>query len=162
MDFFEVVKKRRSIRSYTGEAIPRENLEKIIDAGRLAASGRNRQPWAFVVVTKPELIEAISNLMNPGLQGSGAFVAVVVDPTDYYHVQDASAAIENILLAAAALGYGSCWLEGNTSRYEDALKTILNIPGTLKLQTMVSIGVANQQSEPDKKALDEVLHWEQY
>ena len=51
MDTLEAIRKRRSIRRYTGDAVPRADLETIVDAGRLAATGSNRQPWDFVVVT---------------------------------------------------------------------------------------------------------------
>ena len=51
MEAFEAIQKRRSVRKFTGEIIPREHLEKIVDAGRLAATGSNRQPWDFIVVT---------------------------------------------------------------------------------------------------------------
>ena len=59
MDALEAIRKRRSIRAYTGDTIPREDLETIVDAGRLAASGSNRQPWDFLVVTDRKMIEMI-------------------------------------------------------------------------------------------------------
>jgi nitroreductase len=51
MEAIEAIRKRRSVREYTGDAIPREDLEIIVDAGRLAATGNNRQPWDFIVFT---------------------------------------------------------------------------------------------------------------
>ena len=54
MDALEAIRKRRGVRKYTGESISRKDLEKIIDAGRLAASGSNQQPWDFIVITDPD------------------------------------------------------------------------------------------------------------
>ena len=162
MDFFEVVKKRRSIREYTGESITNEDLEKIIDAARHAASGYNAQPWKFVLVTDREKIKAISQMMSPWMEKSAAMMAVLVNPEAHFAVQDCSAATQNILLAATALGYGSCWLEGTSSRYERALKNLLRIPDALRLQTLISIGVPTQIPEREKKPLSEVLCWQEY
>ena len=57
MDALEAIRKRRSVREYTGEPIPRGDLETIVDAARLAASGHNNQPWDFVVVTEPDCVK---------------------------------------------------------------------------------------------------------
>ena len=54
MEALEAIKKRRSVRNFTGASIPREDLEKIVEAGRMAASGSNRQPWDFIVITDRE------------------------------------------------------------------------------------------------------------
>ena len=59
MDALEAIQRRRSVREYTGDAIPREDIEKIVDAGRLAATGNNRQPWDFSVITKKDMIEKL-------------------------------------------------------------------------------------------------------
>ena len=115
MEFFDVIRKRCSVREYTGEAILKENLEKIIDAAHLAPSGGNRQPWHFIVVTDRHMIEKIASSFSVKFAKSGAFVAVVLDETvSRWALQDGSAAIENIMLAATALCIGSCWLEGTT------------------------------------------------
>ena len=59
METFEAIRKRRSVRAYTGELIPRSDIEKIVDAGRLAATGGNRQPWEFIAVTDRATIERL-------------------------------------------------------------------------------------------------------
>ena len=163
MEFFDVIQKRRSVRDYTGEAVPKAALEQIIDAARMAPSGNNRQPWHFVVVSQPERIAQVSEFFADGFAKCGAYVAIVLDPSQtHYCIQDGSAAIENLMLAAAALGYGTCWLEGYTSRSEDQLKQLLNIPADFKLQTMISVGVPTQWPTREKKSREEVLHWEQF
>ena len=59
MDALEAIRKRRSVRDFTGDSIPREDLEKIVDAGRLAATGNNKQPWDFIVITNRDMIEKL-------------------------------------------------------------------------------------------------------
>lgn len=160
MDTFEAIKKRRSIRNYTGSAIPPEDLEKIVDAGRLAPSGNNRQPWHFIVVTNQNMIQKLS-VAAAWSTNAGAMIAVVMDTASKYWVEDGSAAVENMLLAATALGYGTCWLEGNALPHEESIKDWLNIPGSLKLLTLIPVGTPVDWPEPKaKKSLDEVLHWE--
>lgn len=160
MDFFEAVMKRRSIRSYTGETIPRADLEKIVDAGRLAPNGSNRQLWDFIVVTDQEMIQQLSKA-GPWSVDAGAMIAVVLDPSTSFWVEDGSAAIENMLLAATALGYGACWLQGNAQPHEEEFKQLLHVPAHLRLLSLVPIGVPAEKPLPkDKKPLNEVLHWE--
>lgn len=162
MDFFETIQKRRSIRKYTGDPIPRSDLEKIVDAGRLAPSGSNRQPWDFIVVTERALIQHLSKA-GEWSADAGAMIVVVMDPSSKYWIEDGSAAIENMLLAATALGYGACWLQGNAIPHESEFKLLLNIPEHLKLLTLIPIGgVAEQPITKEKKPLDDVLHWETY
>ena len=161
MDALEAIRKRRSVRTYTGDPIPRTDLENIVDAGRLAASGHNRQPWDFVVITDPE---TKSKLTAAGkcVQEAGAVIAVVIDPSTKFWHQDASAAVENMLIASTALGYGSCWLEGNTMPHEQAFKELLGVPEDRRLVTLVAFGVPVAWPTREKKPLEQVLHWEKY
>ena len=161
MDALTAIRRRRSVRAYTGEPIPREDLVRIVDAGRMAASGYNRQPWVFVVVTEPATIEQFK-VVSSWIDESAAVIAVVVDDSAPFWHQDASAAVENMLVAATALGYGSCWLEGSTARHEGALKALLGVPDDRRLITLVAVGVPAAWPEREKKPLDEVLCWERY
>jgi nitroreductase len=85
-----------------------------------------------------------------------------MDPSSRWWVEDGSAAIENILLASTALGYGSCWLEGYTLRIEDELKNVLGIPKGRRLLSLIPIGVPVEWPTKEKKPLSEVIHWEKY
>jgi nitroreductase len=161
MDALEAIKKRRTVREYTGEAIPQENLEKIVDAGRLAATGSNMQPWDFIIVTEKEMIEQLK-VAAEWMEKAGAIIAVVMDPSSRWWVEDGAAAVENILIASTALGYGSCWLEGYTLPREEQFKKLLNVPDDKRLLTLVPIGVPVEWPTKEKKALDDVLHWEKY
>jgi len=161
MEALEAIRKRRSVREYTGAPIPKEDLEIIVDAGRLAASGFNSQPWEFVVVTKPDIIIQLK-IAAQWMENAGAIIAVILDPSSKYWLEDGSAAVENMLLAATALGYGSCWLEGYTRPREDEFKQLLEVPAEKRMLTLVPIGVPVKWPEKTKKPLEQVLHWEKY
>lgn len=161
MDALEAIRKRRSVREYTGDPIPREDLETIVDAGRLAATGSNRQPWDFIVVTDREMIDELK-VASRWMDRAGAIIAVVLDPSSRWWLEDGSAAVENMLIASTALGYGSCWLEGYTLPREEEFKELLGVPEEKRLLTLVPIGVPTKWPTKEKKSLEEVLHWERY
>ena len=161
MDALEAIRKRRTVRNFTGTAIPRADLETIVDAGRLAASGYNRQPWDFIVVTNRGMIEQLK-IAAQWMEKAGAIIAVVLDPATKYWLEDGSAAVQNILVAATALGYGSCWLEGYTLPLEGQFKALLGVPDDKRLLTLVPIGVPVEWPVKEKKPLEQVLHWEKF
>ena len=135
MEAFEAIQKRRSVRKFTGEIIPREHLEKIVDAGRLAATGSNRQPWEFIVVTDREMIDKLT-VVGKWMRQAGAIIAVVLDPYSRWWVEDGSAAIENMLIASTALGYGSCWVEGDALPLEEDFKNLPHAPDYVRLKVL--------------------------
>ena len=161
MDALEAIRRRRSIREFTGEPVPQEHLEQIVEAGRLAATGYNHQPWDFIVITRQQTIDLLKKTA-PWMEKAGAVIAVVLDPTAQYWLEDGSAAVENMLIAATALGYGSCWLEGYTRPNEEEFKTLLNVPSEKRLLTLIPIGVPAEWPTKEKKPLNEVLHWEKF
>ena len=161
MDTFEVLHKRRSVRAYTGESISRNDLETIVDAGRMAASGSNLQPWVFIVVTDREMISKLS-LAAAWMDKAAAVIAVVMDPSSRWWLEDGSAAVQNMQIAATALGYGSCWLEGRTRAHEGELKDYLGIPEEKRLMTLLPVGVPVEWPEKEKKNLKDVMRWEKY
>jgi nitroreductase len=161
MDTLEAIRKRRTVRNFTGAAIPRGDLETIVDAGRLAASGYNRQPWDFIVVTNRSMIEQLK-VAAQWMERAGAIIAVVLDPSSKYWLEDGSAAVQNMLVAATALGYGSCWLEGYTLPLESQFKALFGVPDDKRLLTLVPIGVPVEWPVKEKKPLEQVIHWEKY
>ena len=161
MDTLEAIRKRRSIRRYTDDAIPKADLETIVDAGRLAATGSNRQPWDFVVVTDRTMIAQFKGA-GAWIGTAGAVIVVVMDPVSRWWVEDGAAAIENMLLASTALGYGSCWVEGDVLPREEQFKILLEVPEEKRVMALIPIGVAAETPAPEKKPLEQVLHWEKY
>ena len=161
MEALEAIQKRRSVRKFTGEIIPREHLEKIVDAGRLAATGSNRQPWDFIVVTDEAMIEQLT-VVGKWMRKAGAIIAVVVDPYSRWWLEDGSAAIQNMLVASTALGYGACWVEGDALPHEEQFKALLFIPKGKRLLALVPVGVAEEWPTVEKRPLESVLHWQVY
>src|SRR5512136_400721 len=161
MEAFEAIQKRRSVRKFTGGIVPRADLEKIVDAGRLAATGSNRQPWDFIVVTDPAMIDKLI-VVGKWMKSAAAIIAVVLDPYSHWWLEDGSAAIENMLIASTALGYGSCWVEGDALPLEEEFKTILYVPQGKRLLALVPIGVPAEWPTVEKRPLESVLHWQVY
>jgi nitroreductase len=167
MDIFEAMQKRASVRAFESagpEAGPsEEDLMRIVDAGRRAPSGYNRQPREFVLVTDPETLKRLGEVQGC-IADAHAAVAVVADEaaSDYWK-EDCAASIENMLLASVALGYASLWVEGYVLRHEGLVKDMLGIPDELRAIAVLPIGVpAGAPEQAAKKPLDEVLHRETY
>jgi nitroreductase len=166
MDLLEAIKARRSIREYSDKPIPKNILEKIIDAARSAPTARNLQPWEFVVATDKELIKKIAGITDHGkfLSQAAACILVLCSDTKYY-LEDGCAATQNILLAASSLGIGSCWVAGDKKPYCSQLNDLLFVPLNFKLVSIVGLGYPKCESPlggTDKRPLKELLHWQKF
>jgi nitroreductase len=163
MDAIEVLKTRRSVRTYKGEPVPREIIEDIVDCGRLAATAVNIQPWEFVAVTDPRMLRRIAMATDYGQFIADAPVCVLVlcRETKYY-LEDGSAATENILLAARAHGLGSCWVAGDKKAHAAEICRMVGAPRGYKLVSLVPIGYPAEAPLKSKRPLADVLHWEKY
>jgi nitroreductase len=166
MDSLEILKTRRSIREYSDKDIPKELLEKIVDAARFAPTARNVQPWEFVVVTQEPVLKKLSELADNGrfLAQARACIAVFCADTKYY-LEDGCAATCNILLAAASLGVGSCWVAGDKKPYCAQVAELLNAPAASKLISLVSLGYPKSKDSffvAAKKELKELFRWEKF
>ena len=161
VEALEAIRRRRSIRRFTDDVIPKTDLETIVDAGRLAATGSNRQPWDFIVVTDRATISQFA-ISGAWIVEASAVIVVVMDPQSRWWIEDGAAAIENMLLASTAFGYGSCWVEGDALQHEELFKTLLGIPPEKRVMALVPVGVAAETPTPQKKPLTSVLHWEKY
>ena len=163
MDAMYCLKTRRSIRAYKDESVPREIIEDIIDAGRLAATAINIQPWQFVVVTSEDTRRKIADITDYGKFIAQAPVCVAVFCEDgKYYLEDGSAATQNILNAAHAHSLGSCWVAGDKKPYCPEIRDLLGVPENYKLVSMVAIGYPAEERSPEKKPLSSVLHWERF
>jgi len=109
MEAIEALKTRRCVRVYTGQSVPREVIEDIIDCARLAPTARNEQPWEFVVVTDSVRRQSIAQKTDFGkfIADAPVCVAVICKGSKYY-LEDGSNATLSILLAARAHGLGAC------------------------------------------------------
>jgi nitroreductase len=143
MDFFSVVASRRSVRRVLPEPVPREALQKIVAAGIEAPSGMNSQRRHYIIVDDPAVLERMSPV-SKALDQAPAAVVLVMDLTPSsrgdFHIQDASAAIENMLLAAVAQGYASCWVEGAVHAQEPYLRKLLGVPDEFRVWAVLPVG----------------------
>ncbi len=163
-EFMEIVKTRRSIRSFSKKLIPKEMIEEIIDAGRFAPTANNIQPWEFVVVMDEKTKLALSELANYGgfIKDAGCCVAVFCKDTKYY-LEDGCAATENILLSAHALGLGACWVAGDKKPYCEDVKKLLGAPFEYKLISLIPIGYPTEKPQAHaKRPLKELLRRERF
>jgi nitroreductase len=166
MDFFDVVAARRSVRAYLPDPVGRDVLEKIVAAGVEAPTGCNLQLKQYLIVDDPGLLEQIRPI-SPALNGAPAAIVLLVEPTatkyGEYWVQDASAAMENMLLAAAALGYAGCWVEGHVRPNEDKLRKLLGVPDNLRVWSLTPVGkAAKSPARPPKPQPPEVTHYNRF
>jgi nitroreductase len=161
MDALEALRTRRSCRRFAAREVPRDLIEQILDAGRLAATARNDQPWEFVVVTDEVRRGEVARLTDygPFIADAPVCIAVLAADTKYY-LEDGSAATENILLAAHALGLGACWVAGDKKPYAPKVAALLGAPLTMRLVSLVAVGFAGGPlPNPRKRPLAEVVHW---
>lgn len=163
MDTLQALRTRRSVRRYEDKPVPKEVLVDIVDCARLAATARNVQPWEFVVVTEEADLKQLAAMVDYGkhIAAAGACVAVFCSDTRYY-VEDGSAATQNLLVAAHALGLGTCWIAGDKKEYAKLVREYLGVPDSYKLVSLVSVGYPAETPSRPKRALDEVLHWERF
>ncbi|HUU93553.1 MAG TPA: nitroreductase family protein [Phycisphaerae bacterium] len=163
MDLFEAIEKRASVRAYDAVEVPDEDLLKIADAGRRAPSGANRQPLQFIAITKAETLKALERVQVAFATASAA-IGIVADPqASRWWLEDASAAAENMLLAIAALGYASVWVEGTLIKEEDFARELLGVPDSKRLIILLPIGKAPQETpQADRKPLQDILWRETY
>ncbi len=166
MQTLEAINKRHSTREFQGKLIAKDDLLKLLDAGRLAATARNEQPWEFVVVTEREKLQELARIAannGPFLAEAACCVAVLCRDTKYY-LEDGCAATENILIAAGDLGIGSCWVAGDKKPYCELVKRLLEAPAGLKLVSLIALGYQKENSlkTPDKRKLKEVIHWQKF
>lgn len=143
-DRLNIIFKRRSIRAYTGEPVRAADVEALLQAGMAAPSASNRQPWHLVAVTDRAQLRALGDAHPYGkmIATAGLGIAVCGDPAiSEWWVQDCTAATENILIAAAALGLGGVWLgcHGRPER-EQAVRRALGIPAHIGVLSLLSIG----------------------
>ncbi|MBN2356793.1 nitroreductase family protein [candidate division KSB1 bacterium] len=164
MDCITAIRNRASVRQFTPQKVSHELLMQLVDAGRRAPSGRNVQPIEFVVVTDAEIREQLAELCDYGkfLRQSPACIVVYSKDVKYF-LEDGSAAVENILLAATALGLGACWIAGDKKPYASEIDKILGAPEGYRLIATIAVGYAAEPvRQKEKRPLEQVLHWQRF
>jgi len=166
MDNLELLRFRRSIRVFQNRSIAQGDLEKLLDCARFAPTARNVQPWEFVVVTDKLKLTELAKLAENGrfIAQAAACIAVFCADTKYY-LEDGCAATCNILLAATALGIGSCWVAGDKKPYCQQVSDLLSASLSMKLISLIALGYPQEKNSfkpAEKRQLKELLHQEKF
>jgi len=163
MEVFEAIRTLLAVRQYQDKPVPGAVLRRILEAGRLTASGMNRQPWHFIVVEERETLRQLGALARSGPYVAQAPLAIVVThDRSRLAVSDASRAIQSMLLTAWAEGVGGNWV--GFGRLE-AVKPLLGIPDELEVLAIVPFGYPAEavgRGEKARKPLAEVASRERY
>ena len=146
MDVFEAIERRHSVRAYLADPVPEEKLARVLEAGRLAPSASNVQPWHFVVVKDAE--------KRKRLAGGGRWAGFLVEApiaivgcgdkeaSPKWCVVDTTIALENMVLAATGEGLGTCWIG---SFAEADVKKLLGIPDKYCVVAILSLGFPREK-----------------
>lgn len=170
MDFFDTVRSRRSIRSYTSQPVEESKLKKVLEAARLAPSWKNKQPWIFILVAEEEDKQALAQALHEENRAKEAVataplvIVVCADPQVYeqwedkqYFLVDAAIAMEHLILAATAVGLGTCWVSW---LYEAKVREVLDIPDHIRILSLTPLGYTGEElPPPSRKDLKEIVYW---
>lgn len=163
MELLEGIYRRRSQRHFTDEPVARDQLLEIVRAGTWAPSGLNNQPWRFVIVTDTSMQESMAELTKYSriIREAPASLAVFVDRDAMYHEvkdhQAMGACLQNMLLAAHALGLGAVWL-GEILKSAEEIRDLLDLPERLDLMAVVAVGHPSEWKETShRKEVAEVV-----
>ncbi|MCX8181908.1 MAG: nitroreductase family protein [Candidatus Methanomethyliaceae archaeon] len=156
MDAFEAITKRRSVRSYLPDPIPKSVMERILEAGRLAPSAMNLQPWHFIVVTDKEKRRALSSGRFAKFLSEAPVVIVGCGNeklSPRWYAIDTAIALQNMVIAATSEGLGSCWI-GSFDEIE--VKELLKIPEGHRVIAMLALGYPREGTDMIRKIVNVV------
>lgn len=168
--FIELAKKRYSCRSYQNQPLPKEVLERILEAARIAPSAVNYQPWHFVVVTDMDLLRKVRSCYTRDWLNSAPAIIVACgdhskswrrsDGKDHCDI-DIAIAVDHITLAAADMGLATCWV----CKFDAmACSSLLGLPANITPVVLIPVGYPADISDPNRhsdkrKKLDDIVHW---
>jgi nitroreductase len=173
MDVLEAIKGRRSIRAFKDTDISPETVEKLIDAARWAPSAGNIQPWEFIIIRYPETKKRLAEaaLGQSFIEEAPVVIVVCADEErsargygsrgrTLYCIQDTAAAIQNIHLAAYAMGLGTCWVGAFR---EDEARKILGIPEGVRPVAIIPVGYPAESPSPqNRRPIKQIVHYEKF
>ena len=166
MDTIEAIHSRRSIRDYQEKSISQEIISKLLAAAMAAPSARNQQPWEFVVITNKEILEKIPGVNPYAKMAARSSLAILVcgnlelETSSGYWVIDCSAAIQNLLLSAHALGLGAVWT-GTYPREErmEGYTKLFNLPDHIIPHSLIVIGYPKNQPVKQDRFKKDRIHY---
>jgi nitroreductase len=162
----ELIKSRRSIRKFTNTPVSDADIQTLLEAAMAAPSANDLRPWEFVVVRRPELRRRLAAMKQWSYMCADAPVVFVVcgrEQNSGHWVEDASAATENLLLAAVALDLGGVWVAVYPDQpREQYAREALGIPGDLRVLCMVPIGHPAESKPSHTKYDPTKVHYDEY
>jgi nitroreductase len=162
---------RRSIRVYSPGDIGEAAVTGLLEAAMAAPSAMTKDPWRFVVVRNPKTLSEMAAALPGGKMLATASLAIVVggdldaafDRHLSYLLQDCSACIENLLIAAHALGLGACWVGVHPDEKSmQGLKKILSLPAEVVPVAVISLGHPGEQAEARTRYSQTNIHFEKW
>lgn len=171
MDVFEAIENRRSIRAFFEKPVREEQVKRLIEAAINAPSAGNIQPWEFIIVRDPEMKQKLSlAALNQDFIAEAPVVVVVCADgarsgrryaergVSLYCIQDTAAAIQNMLLAAHAMGLGTCWVGAFK---EDMASKALKTPSSVRPIAIIPVGYPREKpASRRKRPFEEIVHQE--
>ncbi len=169
MNLIDIIKKRRSIRSFTAQKVEREKLQLILEAAMYAPSAVNKQPWQFIVVNDRQIMNKIMEVHPNSKMLNTANLCILIcgdlqqqHDTGYW-IADCAAATENMLLAASSLGLGSCWV-GIYPREARmlAMREIFSLPLHIEAFAVVALGYPAEDKKTPERFHSEKIYFNQW
>ena len=169
MNFIELATKRFSVRNFEQRTVEKEKLVYVLEAARMAPSAVNFQPWKFIVVTKPELLESVQTVYHRQWLATAPVIIIALgnhnkgwrrksDDKDYTEI-DVAIAIDHLTLAATEQGLGTCWI---CNFDVEKCSRLLNIPDHLEPIALIPVGypVAQADLKKNRESLDRLVTWD--
>lgn len=159
----DFIYKRRSVRKFKPDAVSDELIGELMKAAMAAPSGRNHQPWEFIIVKdEKKRLEITKFHANAQMaKESPVVIAVLGKKNEKWHIHDCAAATENILLAAANLGLGAVWCGMDEERQPD-IRKLLSVPDDYWIFSLIPLGYPNEAPAPRTNYKPEKVHWEKF
>jgi len=164
MEFYDVLRRRRSVRSYSSEPVPEKTLERLADAIRLAPSACNNQPIRFLFISEPEAKRRICACYPRAWLAQAPVIVVALGNRETAwrrfngtsaHAIDATIAMEHLVLAAAAEGLGTCWI---CAFDQEAARQAVRAPECWEVVALTPLGhAAGEPSPQTRKPIDEII-----
>jgi nitroreductase len=167
----EAIFQRRSIRKFTEKPVESKKIKLLLEAGMAAPSASNSQPWEFVVVTDHKVLKKLKFNLLLGRFNSPLCIVVCGHPGiafkeivgRLFWVQDCSAAIENMLIAAVGMGLGTVWCGVHPIHILEArMREVLKLPRQVIPLGVVQVGYPAEKKKPGTKYKESRVHWQKY
>jgi nitroreductase len=166
LEILDIILKRKTIREFDSEPVPKEMLASILEAGRWAPSGLNNQPWRFVILDDEQILFKLAYMTKYSsilLQAPTAIVVFLDKEASYSREKDIlaiGACIQNMLLQGQKIGLGACWLGEILNKAKD-VELLLNVPESFELLAVLALGYPkerdNREVNRERKDLKELV-----